>query len=222
MWLISLLLLASSALAAEQSRVVVLDTGLDLSDPRFDAALCKTGHMDLTGRGLDDTNGHGTHIVGLIQQYAKDANYCLIIVKYYTDRSNMDTYLSALDYAVSIKPKYVVIAAGGPGFNEREYGDIANSKATFVVAAGNNNQNLDIEKYYPASYAWSNEVVVMATEGKYDQRASYSNYSGPVNASEVGEAISTLPNGLTGKMRGTSQATAIHMGKILNLEGTRQ
>ena len=212
-----------ASFANATTRVVVLDTGLNLADPRFSQVLCKDGHMDFTGRGIEDTNGHGTHVAGLIKTYAKDANYCLIIVKYYTDRSALANYLPALEYAVSLHPDFINISGGGPGWDDREYAAVCEAKANhtkFVVAAGNDN-SIDNTDYYPAGYREDNIVVVGALESDGYNRARYSNYGSVVTAWEIGQVTSTLPNG-EGMMKGTSQATAIHMGKMLNKKGTRQ
>jgi len=79
-------------------KIAVIDTGISL-DRIQDASLCKTGHKDFTGYGLNDNHGHGTHIYGLIDQYAKNiklktnsdvallsktsVSYCQIIIKFY-------------------------------------------------------------------------------------------------------------------------------------------
>ena len=81
--LTAMVLTVSLANAQQKSKtlvVAVIDTGIDAQ--AFNRhVLCKTGHKDFTGTGIQDRHGHGTHISGLIDQYAKsiflgkDKNY---------------------------------------------------------------------------------------------------------------------------------------------------
>jgi subtilisin family serine protease len=203
-------------------RVAVIDTGLNLTDPRFKNHLCKSGHKDFTGTGLNDTNGHGTFVTGLIEQYAKKSDYCLLIYKYYGDNSSpsvdLDNELLALQAAIDNKADIVNFSGGGEGFNEQESLLIKyNPDTTFVVAAGNNGLNLDLpnNEYYPASYFYVNEIVVESTDSQ-GQLSTFSNYSIKIDDKELGEnVLSYLPNGKTGYESGTSFSCAIVTGKLV-------
>jgi subtilisin family serine protease len=213
------LLLSTNSFAT--TLVAVIDTGLDLKDPRLSQHLCKSGHQDFTGEGIKDTNGHGTHVVGLIEKYAKNADYCLYILKFWSkqndDETNVNNYLKALDYAVNIlKVRVVNISSGGRDDNEIERSIIiGHSAITFIVAAGNTGVNLDTRgnEYYPASYGFSNMRVVGSS---CDMMSSFSNFGTVVGYWQCGENVtSTLPNDSTGQMHGTSQSTAIETGKYI-------
>lgn len=210
MW--GLLFLVTSLYAAEPIKVVVLDTGLDITDARFH--LCSTGHRDFTNTGIQDTAGHGTHVAGLITQYAGNANYCLVIVKYVADFELSDdrAYSNAIEYSVSLHPKYINLSGSGPSKGLREeYAINENPDITFVVAAGNEHFSLDLKDWWPASYPYKNVVVVGSTD------YSGANYGKRVNAKEPGLRVkSFLPNGKEGFMTGTSQSTAIHTGKLIH------
>jgi hypothetical protein len=81
---------------------------------------------------------------------------------------------------------------------------------TFVVSAGNDGVDLDINPRYPASYDCSN-IVVVANRG-----ARSSNYGSVVSAWEDGVMVwSMLPHGEEGYMTGTSMSTAIRTGRII-------
>lgn len=207
-------------------KVAVIDTGLDIYDPRFSSVLCKTGHKDFTNTTLNDTLGHGTHIAGLIKQYAKKSNYCLVILKYFNEGDNGFQNLinlnMALREAVAQGVTIVNYSGGGPEFNEREYLTLHEStKVTFIVAAGNNGSNIDLEKnfYYPASYNLSNIISVGALN-KDGSKLEASNFGKSVDAWELGKAVSTVPcvprRVCMAEMMGTSQATAIHTGKYIH------
>lgn len=214
-----LLLLSLSAFAKDPIRVVVLDSGLDLKDERFQGVLCKDGHKDFTGTGIKDTNGHGTHIASIIMEYAKDADYCLVIVKYYdeTKHNNTETYLDAVAYLDGENIQVVNISGGGPKILLREHLFIAeNTKTKFFVAAGNDNKDLDKTcSYYPACYKkLKNKTVVGSKCNTF--KSKFSNYGTIINSWECGEQVlGNLPDGTIGKYSGTSQATAIATGKYI-------
>ncbi len=228
-----LFLLATSCHAQDKCsiKVAVIDTGLNLNDARFTGHLCETGHKNfVANEPIDDLHSHGTHITGLIQKYAKDANYCLLIYKYYRegDRGslNMSREVLALKEAIRNGATIVNYSGGGDEFNEEEYLTIKdNPQVTFVVAAGNESQNLDIpgNEFYPASLFLKNVVVV----GNIDDRGNkspHSNWSKKIKVKEVGMDVrSTVPcNTFEGEdkcndtMSGTSQSTAIYTGKLIN------
>ena len=70
--------------ACEQIKIAIIDTGLDLSDPRFAGHICNKGHRNfiLDNDNTEDNNGHGTHIAGLIRSNAGEGNYCFLIYKF--------------------------------------------------------------------------------------------------------------------------------------------
>jgi subtilisin family serine protease len=222
--------LTNAAVAGRHTaKVAIIDTGLDLTDERFEGLLCP-GSKDFTGRGIRDEHGHGTHIAGLIKKYAgPDADYCLLILKYYEDKAtsavNAAREVAAVEYAVQQHADYVNISAGGPMALEPERLAIMRTpKTLWIVAAGNEHRSLDTpgEEYYPASYFLPNMIVVGALKSGLDGlsievRLPSSNWGKRVTTWEVGEnVLSTLPGGVrTGLMSGTSQATAVHTGKLL-------
>lgn len=226
-YLLSLILFISS-LASAEVRVAIIDTGLDLNDRRFKSVLCQSGHEDFTGQGIMDVNGHGTHIAGLIRSYAGPSGYCLIIVKFYNDKAsnsaNKNASAEAFKYLKTLKPDVVNYSAGGPGESYPEKFIIESLLYTkFIVAAGNEGENIDKEPYYPASYNLDNIIPVGALDSEGKHRLSSSNYGSRV-AFEIGEnVLSTSPLSFCptksecfGYMSGSSISTAIHTGKIIN------
>lgn len=216
-----LLLISNLSLAKEPVRVGVLDTGLDLNDKRFTSHLCSTGHRDFTGEGIEDTHFHGTHVTGLIVKYAKQSNYCLIILKFYSknqpEHVNFQNLIKAFVYIKENKIDIVNYSGGGKGSVEEEYLAVkTNNHTLFFVAAGNDNLNIDIVGYYPASYNLSH-VRVVGSIDRLNKKSSFSNYGKVVKYWEQGESIfSTLPNNRWGFMSGTSMSTASATGKYLN------
>lgn len=204
-------------------RVAIIDTGLDLTDPRFSGHLCKTGHKNFVDdETLDDINSHGTHVAGLIEKFAGNANYCLLIYKYFSDNAtgllNLSREVSAIKEAIKNSADIVNFSGGGEEFDEEEALLIKyHPEITFVVAAGNEHKNLDIpgNQFYPASLFLPNEEVVAAVD-KNGELIPQTNYGKYVENKELGlHVLSLLPNGQMGYMTGSSQATAIFSGKLV-------
>lgn len=201
-------------LAFATLKVAVVDTGLDLNDPRFTSVLCPDGSKDFTGKGIEDTNGHGTHIAGLIKQYAKDSDYCLLIYKFFDENQtfyrNENNTVEAFTEAIINGASIINYSAGGPYTSVLEELVIKNHpEVIFFVAAGNEGTNLDINCiYYPACYNYPNIIVIGNFRGNHGKKVNFIE-----NGTEV---ISTLPNGEEGLMTGSSQSTAIHTGKFIH------
>lgn len=208
---------------AGQLRVAILDTGLDLTDKRFESVLCKEGHKDFTGEGIQDDIGHGTHVAGLIKQYAKNSDYCLIIIKNYGDKTgpvSIQTNNDIYQYMSGLNLDVVNYSGGGPQFIKSEYLFMKKMVFTrFFVAVGNEGKDIRKVPYYPASYNFSN-IVKVGNVTEYGEKAIKSNYSPYGMKWEIGEnVVSTVPfkKALMGvaKMSGTSMATAIATGKYI-------
>lgn len=204
-----------------QIRIAVVDTGLNLNDPRFTKHLCATGHKDFTGAGIVDVNTHGTHVAGLIEKYAGNSNYCLLIYKYYTDSDygELNTTHEVLAFKEAIKngADIINLSAGGPEFSEQEALVIVeHPKVVFVVAAGNDGKDLDDpeNKSYPASLFYNNMFVIGSVDSQ-GYRSTTSNYGEKVKYAEGENVVSYSPGGLNMIKSGTSMATAIFSGKLV-------
>lgn len=216
---------AYSKCETEPTRVAIVDTGLDLKDPRFASLICKDGHnwdfVEKTPMKFD-RHGHGTHIAGLIKQYAGDANFCFLVYRYYDNSSaginNLMNEVNAIKQAVKDRADFVNISGGGADRSEIECNEIKSAYGTtFVLAAGNDGMNLDLPLagYYPACCGTPN-IIIVGSLGKTGKKLPSSNYGTRVTEWELGYMVlSTLPGGQTGTMSGTSQATAIATGKAV-------
>jgi subtilisin family serine protease len=131
--------------------IAIIDTGVDKTLPN----LCKMGHKSFAYRGrtllspTEDTNGHGTHIAGLVSSNAGFGDYCLVAIKYFseyhTGYQNKRALLEAIQYAINIKVDFINISGGGPGWSSDEYSlivDALNKGIKVVVAAGNEHTDL--------------------------------------------------------------------------------
>jgi thermitase len=218
--------------------VAVIDTGIDANHPDLkDNLWRKPGDASVYGHDFvfnkknpEDTNGHGTHIAGIIGATRSTARgavgvsprVTIMPIRYYADE-NTDTdtvanIVKAIDFAIENGAQIINFSSEGTGFNVAEYRAIerASKKGILVItAAGNQGQNNDnaATPCYPASYDLPNILSVAATN-IHNNVLPVSNY-GPnkVHVAAPGEHIfSTLPKGRYGYNTGTSQATAFVTG----------
>lgn len=216
----------STATAKRQIRIAVIDTGFDLTDNRV--PLCASGHVDLTGTGIQDKHGHGTNIVGTINRYTSDVPHCFIIIKYFhinplEDINKAIAYsVQAIEAAIKANADIINYSGGGSGFSIAE--KTATLKALdlgikFVAAAGNNFANLDDNPYYPASYDKRIIVVSAYTLDLRNNRVKppSSNYGKAVDIfdSFKSETFCPKPSNKLCGYQGTSQATATVTGKLV-------
>lgn len=231
--LLLILTLCFSPHLAEAKPIViaVIDTGFAFNIKSLPQKhLCKYGHKDFTNdqkfakylntkdKVPQDYIGHGTQIVGIIDRFANNGNYCFVIIKFYSGTpvsSEQSKYSeNAFKYIANLNPDIVNYSAGGIEFDQLEYNYIEkylNNGGIFLAAAGNNGQDLGEKPntFYPAMYD-KRIIVVGNLENKANKNPS-SNYGSPVTRWEIGTNVSSY--GLTAT--GTSQATATATGKIV-------
>lgn len=220
--LLTFLLVITNSYAESTNKIAIIDTGLDMKDKRFASHLCISGHEDLTGEGLFDTVEHGTHVTGLIIKYAEQSDYCLIIIKFYSENKpasvNILNVNIALKIATDLNVNMVNFSGGGevPDIEE-QFIILNNPQTTFIVASGNDGKNLDERGnyYFPASYNFPN-IISVGSLLETGVRSKTSNYGNIVKAWEIGHnVLSTVPNNKMDYKSGTSMATAIKTGKLI-------
>lgn len=227
--LILALFLCSRAFSQTQRPkiVAVIDTGFSFSIFTVGAKLCQYGHKDFTSNQKFekrytktpvpiDTHGHGTNVGGLIQKHGGNADFCLVILKYYdasaSDATNMKNSVDAINYATRIGADYINYSGGGPTTDPSEtlaVKKFLNSGGKFIAAAGNNGSDLNFNPYYPA--VSDPRVISVGSTDDEGRKLVSSNYGYQVKVWEVGEKQTGF--GIT--LTGTSQATAIVTGKIV-------
>lgn len=237
--------------------VAVIDTGFSFSPFTRDAKLCKFGHKNFT-HNLEtylppgyhdavpvDNHGHGTNIVGVIQDNAGDAEYCMVVIKYYDPKNSYDDNLKntikAIKYATSIGAKYINYSGGGPETSDDEKNAVKafiRKGGKFVAAAGNERSDIDLSgsHFYPAMddarvIAVGNAVPKTEDEidGLEDKNKEKKiavvdgNIAFAAESSNYGYRVNrweygTNVSGFGVRMTGTSQAAAIATGKIVKAE----
>lgn len=213
--------------------VAVVDTGIDREHPFLENNIfVESGKVDPENFGVDfskdkkakgtptDNHGHGTHVSGIIKSIYPDVK--ILALKYYNPNAsgvdNLNSTVEALKYAVDHNVDVINYSGGGPEAASEELRVLkeAERKGILVVAAaGNEESNIDDKKkaYFPASYGLKNIITVTAHDEdlKILNSSNYGRTS--VDIFAPGYRIkSSLQNGRTGYLTGTSQATAFVTG----------
>lgn len=207
--------------------VAVIDTGVDTAHADLDGRLLPgqnviTGAPDATEVTDDATDGHGTHIAGLIAAGTENGvgiaglagpfPVSILPIKVL----NADGFGSMLDIATGIRsaadqgatiinlsfgsrlPDYPVTLAEAVKY--------AQDRGALVIAAAGN-EGGRVEGYYPASLPG---VLAVGATGRDHRPAVFTNKSA-VRAPGV-DVLSTLPNDQYGALSGTSVSAAVASG----------
>lgn len=222
-------------------KVAVIDTGVDINHEKIKSSIWfnskeKLNGIDDDGNGfVDDVNGwnfhdnnnrvqdnhgHGTHVTGIILNQNISKHIQIIPIKYIEPSSlsgdTLASSLKAFEYAINLDVDIINYSAGGGVYSEEEKTLMqkAEKKGILIVAAaGNEGENADQVKYYPAGYNLGNIISVTAVNEKR-KLISVANYGmQSVHIAAPGFRIySALPYNKYGVMTGTSQATAYVTG----------
>lgn len=167
-----------------------------------------------------DDNFHGTHVSGTIAAVRNNdigvagvsSGARLMALKALDADGGgwtSDTAV-AVDYAVGNGAKIINASLGGYSYSQLMYDAISAANAAgvlFVAAAGNENNDNDLQQHYPSGYDLPNIISVAASD-RLDARASFSNYGR--NSVDIGapgaEIYSTSLNGGYMWANGTSAA----------------
>ena len=181
---------------------------------------------------------HGTHVAGIIAGYpqGKETQYGVAykVAKIMTVRAVPDgderdkDVANSIRYAVDNGAKIINMSFGKPVSPGKtvvwDAFKYAQDKGVLLVkAAGNENENIAENIYYPTNYKnvadaapFINNMIVVGASTNDNEflRASFSNYNGKmVNVFAPGEKIySTVPDGKYEYLQGTSMASPVVAG----------
>ncbi len=213
--------------------VAVIDTGVDLDHPDLVANLDLDNDYDFVSNDTtsNDLNGHGTHVAGIVAAVADNVTGVagtapgVRVVPIKVIGANTGTtsdFIEGLEYAADLGVEVANMSLGSTGAEigasgvvlMQEAVDYARSKGVVLIAAtGNNassaNYNPATGIYYPAACVG---VIGVGATGRYDNRASYSNYGAGVDIVAPGGdgssgILSTYPNDRYSYLSGTSMAS---------------
>lgn len=220
--------------------VAVIDTGISDSLKNSDM-LCKYGHRDFTGTSLSDNIGHGTHISGLIDQYAKDAllseslsyrdlaatksNYCQVILKFIdpfqSNSSTGENMIKAIRWAIDLNVDVINISAGGqiPLAEEEIIVKTALNRGIKVVAAAGNDSCELGGNYFNLVNGLIKKTTCNYFPAMYDPRiyvvGNLNSDGTRATSSNYGNYVNSWENGMNRRSIGST-------GSILTDSGTSQ
>jgi subtilisin family serine protease len=173
-----------------------------------------------SGNPMDD-HGHGTHCAGTIGALGNNGlgvvgvNWTVKIMPLkFLDASGNGLTSDAIEciqYAIVHGARVLSNSWGGGPFSQALQDAISAAESAgilFAAAAGNYQENNDVNPFYPSSYDVDNIISVAATDNR-DALASFSNYGfNSVDVAAPGvNIISTKPGNAYQSMSGTSMAT---------------
>lgn len=212
----------------------VLDSGIDLdhADLNVDSSRGFTAFTKGRDAGMDDGNGHGTHVAGTIAALDNNidvvgvaAGAKVVPVKVLDSRGSgsWSGVLAGIDHvAANASSGDCANMSLGGGFNQELNDAVENaaqqSGAFFVIAAGNESQHAS--NVSPASASHNRVFTISATDSN-DRFASFSNYGNPpVDYAAPGvNILSTRSGGGTTTMSGTSMASPAACAVIMMSNG---
>lgn len=193
--------------------VYVIDTGLRTTHAEFAGRVGAGATAILDGRGVDDCNGHGTHVAGTIggstYGVAKGVTIHPVRTLNCSGSGSMSGVIAGVDWVTTnhIKPAVANMSLGG-GVSTALETAINNSIArgvTYVVAAGNSNTNA-----CNSSPARLPAAITVGATTNTDARSSFSNFGTCLDIFAPGSAIVSAwfsSNSSTNNISGTSMAS---------------
>jgi subtilisin family serine protease len=155
-----------------------------------------------------DSHGHGTHVAGIIGAVGNNGvgvvgvcwQVSIMPLRFITaaDYGTTEDAIDAIRYAAENGADVINLSWGGSGYSQalKDEIDAAGLAGALVVcAAGNDGNNLDDVKTYPASFDSANVLSVGASDAD-DEPAWFTNYSDSLVdvAAPGSDILSTVPD----------------------------
>jgi len=204
--------------------VAVVDTGVDASHPWFTTHLLPGRSFVGAPEDWSDTNGHGTHVAGIVRQADPSARILPVDV-FGTNRSTRDDVVAAgIVWAVENGARVVNLSLGGttPSSSLDAAIEFARSRDVVVVAAAGNLGECS-PTTPPPSYPAANELTLaVAAVDAARARACFSNRGAYVDIAALGVSVtSSVPDGGFEAWSGTSMAAPFVAGAAARLRAVR-
>lgn len=215
--------------AHEKVLVAVLDTGADPGVPDLKDVLDTEGARSFapgTGDALKDTEGHGTHVTGILAAGIDNgigvsgvADVTVLPVKIADNLGTASTssLVRGINYAVARGARIINVSFGGGGRSrlEQDAIDAAIGAGVLVVAAAGNSGERGSPREYPGAYR--HVLAVGAVDGADGPLPSSTRGPQVALAAPGRDILSTSPSGAVGSSgytarTGTSMAAAMVSG----------
>jgi len=209
--------------------VAVLDTGLQPNDAIFSQRIASGVKNFITNNtNVNDMNGHGTFVAGVIAQFASN-NVKILPLKVLNDQGigTSDVAMLALLYATSLKVNVANMSLSGrtdkiPADLKYAVDNAYASGIIMVAAAGNADQSEgeaapaphDAKYYAPANM---DHVIAVGATDNNGNIASYSNFGNAIDIWAPGTISSTYINNAWATASGTSMAAPVVASAISNV-----
>src|SRR5918995_1852918 len=219
----------------ESTTVAVVDTGAQLDHPaltdnfegvkRYDFAEGDKNPSDRpVGKDADcdgdkdEMVGHGTHVAGIVDITAPEAEIMPLRVLDTEGYGNVFTIAKAVHFAAQNHADVLNLSLGSPSRSKLLQEVIKDTTASGVLvaaAAGNANSSI---AHYPAAgngvAASADGLVAVTSVNMYDQKSDFANYGTWVDIAAPGESIrSAFPVSKYAYWSGTSMATPFVSGQ---------
>jgi subtilisin family serine protease len=183
-------------------RVAVMDTGISMYHPDRGNVIGSASFV--TGKTVEDFDGHGTHTSGTIAAadnnigvvgVAPQADLLIAKVMDNTGTGQTSWLISGIEWAVDNNAKVISMSLGGYDYSsalETACNNALAAGALLVAAAGNDNISTPL---YPAAL---DSVISVAAIDQNKNKASFSNYGSTIALAAPGVSVySTVPVGST-------------------------
>ena len=212
----------------EGVKVGIIDTGIDTDHPEL-AGRIRDGINTVNGGDIEDENGHGTHIAGIIAAEKNGIGVVgvapkadLYIAKAFSGdgTSNFPSIEKAINWMIDKKVNIVNMSfsstAGGKVYTEL-IRRLHHSGISVICAAGNEGEQGDNTIGYPAKFP---ETVAVSAVDINKHIASFSSKGTSAEICAAGiDIYSTYLNGGYAVLSGTSMAAPIITGAVALLQG---
>ena len=198
----------------------IVDTGIDIEHPEFEGRA--TWGANFADKEDSDCNMHGTHVAGLVGSktfgVCKNANLVAVKVLNCEGSGSYSGVIRGLEWVYKQhmnnagEQKSIInmsLGGGKSSIIDKIIQKLVDTEAMFVVVAAGNENN-DACKTSPGGVL--DAMTVMATDS-LDSRAYFSNWGECADIYSPGvNILSTIPNGRTRMLSGTSMASPIVAG----------
>ena len=209
----------------------IIDTGVDLNHPDLNVDSSR-GFSAIRGGSMDDQNGHGTHVAGIIGAIDNNIgslgvaqNTTIVPVRVLDRRGSGSTsgVIAGVDYvAANASSGDCVNMSLGGGVSLTLDSAVINAASTsgayFTLAAGNESD--DANNHSPARANGTNVFTISAIDSN-DYMAYFSNFGNPpIDYAAPGVAIFSLwKSGGTNTISGTSMAAPHACAVLMSTNG---